>query len=343
MHDICDAVAHPGFIECDDDSKRCLVLNAEAMQYKVYDLSKPWYPLLFCLSAVAVADVKISCSHLLIVREDPRPHHHQQDVFVPGQRCEAALASSPQRPGGKDYSHITGDTAAAAGSKDLVLNVLSIVNGQLLADHRVPLLAGGVKELQVLELFGTMLLMRQPLHPFMIYNVLRMNVEAVSQAEELSQVSSFLYLDPQHLFLTVTGHKLTTWNFKAQAVCCFEDHELWYPDNQQPLYLSHDWVISYCRLKGSHTLLPARGAVGAIHVSNVCTGKLVAKIEAKQPADEEDDMQQLLLDPGCCPSPDSSAMRLALADVSVVVYDDVGHAIFTGNHAGHVHKWGVGA
>jgi hypothetical protein len=31
VFDICDAVAHPGFIECDDDSKRCLVLNAEAM------------------------------------------------------------------------------------------------------------------------------------------------------------------------------------------------------------------------------------------------------------------------------------------------------------------------
>jgi hypothetical protein len=35
---------------------------------------------------------------------------------------------------------------------------------------------------------------------------------------------------------------------QAQAVCCFEDHELWYPDNQQPLYLSNGWVISYCRV-----------------------------------------------------------------------------------------------
>jgi len=28
-------------------------------------------------------------------------------------------------------------------------------------------------------------------------------------------VSSFLYLQPQHLFLTVSCHKLTTWNFKV--------------------------------------------------------------------------------------------------------------------------------
>lgn len=97
----------------------------------MYDLSKPWYPLLFCLSAVAVADVKISCSHLLIVREDSRPHHHQQDVSVPGQWRETDLAPPPQPPGGRDRSHIAADTAAAVGSKDLILNVLSVVNGQV--------------------------------------------------------------------------------------------------------------------------------------------------------------------------------------------------------------------
>jgi hypothetical protein len=37
-----------------------------------------------------------------------------------------------------------------------------------------------------------------------------------------------------------------------------------------------------------------------------------------------------------------SGAVLVLADVTVVVYDEVGHAIYTGNHAGHVHKWGVG-
>jgi len=40
----------------------------------------------------------------------------------------------------------------------------------------------------------------------------------------------------------------STCMLQAQAVCCFEDHELWYPDNHQPLYLSNSWVISYCRV-----------------------------------------------------------------------------------------------
>lgn len=43
------------------------------------------------------------------------------------------------------------------------------------------------------------------------------------------------------------------------------------------------------------TTLPAANAVGAIHISDVWTGKLVAKIMAKQTAEEDADMRELLL------------------------------------------------
>jgi len=88
----------------------------------VYDLSKPWYPLLFCLSAEGVANIKMSCSHLLIVREVPRFDQPCRDESVPGQ------AEQPQ-PLSK--SHIAAGTVAGPGSKDMLLEVLSIVNGQV--------------------------------------------------------------------------------------------------------------------------------------------------------------------------------------------------------------------
>lgn len=42
-----------------------------------------------------------------------------------------------------------------------------------------------------------------------------MRLCGVSDHEHLSQVSSFLHLVPQGLFLTVCGHTPTTWDFKV--------------------------------------------------------------------------------------------------------------------------------
>jgi hypothetical protein len=38
---------------------------------------------------------------------------------------------------------------------------------------------------------------------------------ASSSHESLSAVSSFLHLQQQHLFMTISYHTLTTWNFKV--------------------------------------------------------------------------------------------------------------------------------
>jgi hypothetical protein len=45
--------------------------------------------------------------------------------------------------------------------------------------------------------------------------VLSMRLCGASDHEHLSQVSSFLHLVPQGLFLTVCGHTPTTWDFKV--------------------------------------------------------------------------------------------------------------------------------
>jgi hypothetical protein len=45
--------------------------------------------------------------------------------------------------------------------------------------------------------------------------VLSLALQASSSHESLSSVSSFLHLQQQHLFMTISYHTLTTWNFKV--------------------------------------------------------------------------------------------------------------------------------
>jgi hypothetical protein len=47
--------------------------------------------------------------------------------------------------------------------------------------------------------------------------VLSLELQAASSHESLSSVSSFLYLQQQHLFMTISYHTLTTWNFKVRC------------------------------------------------------------------------------------------------------------------------------
>jgi hypothetical protein len=51
--------------------------------------------------------------------------------------------------------------------------------------------------------------------------VLSMQLCGTGSHEHLSQVSDFLFLQPQHMFMTICGHTITTWNFK---VCVDSEH-----------------------------------------------------------------------------------------------------------------------
>jgi hypothetical protein len=52
-----------------------------------------------------------------------------------------------------------------------------------------------------------------------------MQLWAYREHEHLSQVSSFLHLHPQQMFLTICGHTLTTWNFKVGSNKCSKDRQ----------------------------------------------------------------------------------------------------------------------
>jgi hypothetical protein len=51
----------------------------------------------------------------------------------------------------------------------------------------------------------------------MLLQVLSLALQASSSHESLSCVSSFLHLQQQHLFMTISYHTLTTWNFKVSC------------------------------------------------------------------------------------------------------------------------------
>eukprot|EP00878_Enallax_costatus_P042033 GHUV01048988.1.p1 GENE.GHUV01048988.1~~GHUV01048988.1.p1 ORF type:complete len:392 (+),score=130.85 GHUV01048988.1:313-1488(+) len=386
---------------------------AATRQYKIYDLSKPDYTLLYTVVATGITEVKLSSSHLVIIRQ---PYSRIQPPSCSSSWTQQEVPSiaqqlSHQTNADSDGSvGLEGDARVAeyrTGSKVqqvLPVEVISAVNGQvgtsaavrasINVQLRLGMLPGcshvcswpatlgfiapigivyafsnlqpvcdilaclqvvakhdlamqpGQAYFEVLELFGSHLLLKQPVQTFRIIDVVAVKVTGSSSHESLSQVSSFVYLQPQHLFMTVSYHTLITWNFKAEQVASFEDHTLWYPGNlDDPLMcLTGDWVVSYCRPKNMQTSLLAANAVGAIHISNVWTGQLVAKIEAKQTAEEDADMQELLLDTdsGTGLLAIEQAMRKALTDVTCVSFDDLTLTIYTGNQTGMVHHWAPG-
>eukprot|EP00878_Enallax_costatus_P043825 GHUV01051914.1.p1 GENE.GHUV01051914.1~~GHUV01051914.1.p1 ORF type:complete len:333 (+),score=121.94 GHUV01051914.1:313-1311(+) len=327
---------------------------AATRQYKIYDLSKPDYTLLYTVVATGITEVKLSSSHLVIIRQ---PYSRIQPPSCSSSWTQQEVPSiaqqlSHQTNADSDGSvGLEGDARVAeyrTGSKVqqvLPVEVISAVNGQVVAKHDLAMQPGQAY-FEVLELFGSHLLLKQPVQTFRIIDVVAVKVTGSSSHESLSQVSSFVYLQPQHLFMTVSYHTLITWNFKAEQVASFEDHTLWYPGNlDDPLMcLTGDWVVSYCRPKNMQTSLLAANAVGAIHISNVWTGQLVAKIEAKQTAEEDADMQELLLDTdsGTGLLAIEQAMRKALTDVTCVSFDDLTLTIYTGNQTGMVHHWAPG-
>eukprot|EP00879_Flechtneria_rotunda_P012386 GHRR01012934.1.p1 GENE.GHRR01012934.1~~GHRR01012934.1.p1 ORF type:complete len:468 (+),score=131.38 GHRR01012934.1:1507-2910(+) len=321
---VLEAVAHPGFIEFHDSPCRALVLDAANGQYKVYDLSKPSYRVLYCLSADGITDIKLSRSYILLVKELQRKQwcrrhgqdatialtvkpagefkqpespehdswqqernqqHQQQQLSQPQPKEDSSVCSSSL-----SINHICGRQSRRPPRQSVApLEVLSAADGQVLVRHELPveLCHSGF---QVLELFDEHLLIKQALQPIMIHNVLSLSLLGSNAHELLSQLSSFMHLQGHNMFLTVTGQILATWTFKAQMVARFAEHELWYPvDNQvdQLVCLSGDWLISYCKPRSSRAHLPAAGAAGAIAVSSVVTGKPLARIEAPDSGDPD--------------------------------------------------------
>jgi len=152
----------------------------------------------------------------------------------------------------------------------------------------------------------------------------------VSRTEFMNQ-STFIFLCKKQLFLTLKDQTISVWNFRGELVTSLEDHllrhPLWHPDFKNNNYIisDQDLIISYCR-DDSEDQSMVTNAVSSINVSNILSGKCVAKINAAKALECIDPSQTI-------------SVTEALEGITTLYYDEERNAIYTGNRDGHVHVW----
>ncbi|KAI8564420.1 hypothetical protein RHMOL_Rhmol03G0180200 [Rhododendron molle] len=222
------------------------------------------------------------------------------------------------------------------------LKILSIEDGTVLKTFNHLLHRN--KKVDFIEQFNEKLLVKQENENLQILDVRNSELTEVSRTEFMTP-SAFIFLYENQLFLTFRNRTVAVWNFRGELVTSFEDHLLWHPDcNTNNIYITsdQDLIISYCKADSDDSL--AEGNAGSINISNILTGKCLAKIRASS---------SLPIDKCCCSGCFSGrscsskkrirASRLrstaaeALEDITALFYDEERNEIYTGNRHGLVH------
>jgi hypothetical protein len=210
------------------------------------------------------------------------------------------------------------------------LKILSIEDGSVLKAFNHLLHRN--KKVDFIEQFNEKLLVKQENENLQILDVRNGQLTEVSRTEFMTP-SAFIFLYENQLFLTFRNRTVAVWNFRGELVTSFEDHLLWYPDcNTNNIYITseQDLIISYCK---AHADKSADEAVGSINISNILTGKCLAKIRA-------DDLRVGIRPRTCANSSNiRSSIHEALEDVTALFYDEERNEIYTGNRHGLVHVW----
>ncbi|KAH8484649.1 hypothetical protein H0E87_026420 [Populus deltoides] len=305
-----ESLKWPGFVEFDDVNGKVLTYSAQDSIYKVFDLKN--YTMLYSISDTDVQEIKISPGIMLLIL-------NRSSGYVP-------------------------------------LKILSIEDGTILKDFKHLLHRN--KKVDFIEQFNEKLLVKQENENLQILDVRHTGIREVSRTDFMTP-SAFIFLYENQLFLTFRNRTVAVWNFRGELVTSFEDHLLWHPDcNTNNIYITsdQDLIISYCKadsddqwMEGnvkktsyreiikSHCLI--LDAAGSINISNILTGKCLAKINATNgsPKDEE-----------CSSSTGSSkqsrlmmrsTVAAALEDITALFYDEERNEIYTGNRHGLVHVW----
>ncbi|KAL7582438.1 hypothetical protein Lser_V15G42957 [Lactuca serriola] len=186
------------------------------------------------------------------------------------------------------------------------LKILSIEDGSVLKDFNHLLHRN--KKVEFIEQFNEKLLVKQENENLQILDVRNADVKEVGRTD------------------------VSVWNFKGELVTSFEDHVLWHPDcNTNNIYITsdQDLIISFCKPTDSddQSTIYGDGKVGSINISNIWTGKCVAKINWRNACLNEEDEDE------------KRKVAGALEEVTALYYDEEHNAIYTGNAHGLVHVW----
>eukprot|EP00899_Mesostigma_viride_P006660 jgi/Mesvir1/15996/Mv08301-RA.1 len=278
-----EALCWPGFVEFDDVNGKVLTYSAESGLYKMFCLKN--YSLQYTIRDVGIQEIKISPGIMLLIFE-------------------------------RAASHIP-------------MKVLSIETGEVLLELNHLLHRN--RKVDFIEQFNEKLLVKQDKENLQILDVRTSELVEVSKAD-FATPSAFIFLYENQLFLTFKNRTVAVWNFKGELVTSFEDHVLWYPDcNTNNIYITteQDLIISYCKsVKGGTSSsdvdnLSDGEEYGTINISDILTGKCVAKIQAK-----DDDYSR-----------EGLKVQSALEDVTSLYYCEERNEIYTGNRRGFVHVW----
>ncbi|KAL5698253.1 hypothetical protein ACHQM5_029317 [Ranunculus cassubicifolius] len=214
------------------------------------------------------------------------------------------------------------------------LKILSIEDGTVLKSFHHLLHRN--KKVDFIEQFNEKLLVKQENENLQILDVRNSELTEVSRTEFMTP-SAFIFLYENHLFLTFRNRTVAVWNFRGELVTSFEDHLLWHPDcNTNNIYITsdQDLIISYCKAEEGAEDVGELCAVGSINMSNILTGKCIAKISSSDP--------NLRISPRGKMGGRStiqSSVREALEDVTALFYDEDRNEIYTGNKQGLIHVW----
>ncbi|RZC78019.1 hypothetical protein C5167_002254 [Papaver somniferum] len=307
-----ESLKWPGFVEFDDVNGKVLTYSAQDSIYKVFDLKN--YTMLYSISDKNVQEIKI----------------REHDLMRLGQFCDAFVFVIPG---------IMLLIFTRAGSH-VPLKILSIEDGTVLKSFNHLLHRN--KKVDFIEQFNEKLLVKQEDENLQILDVRNAEFTEVSRMEFMTP-SAFIFLYENQLFLTFRNRTVAVWNFRGELVTSFEDHLLWHPDcNTNNIYITsdQDLIISYCKADSDD---PLEGSAGSINISNILTGKCLAKIRATSdnPKDENSDSSD-------SPFPGRMKKRLysgrirntvaeALEDITALFYDEERNEIYTGNRQGLVH------
>ncbi|CAL0319597.1 unnamed protein product [Lupinus luteus] len=230
-------------------------------------------------------------------------------------------------------------------SSHVPLKILSIEDGTVLKSFNHLLYRN--KKVDFIEQFNEKLLVKQENENLQILDVRTFELTEVSRSEFMTP-SAFIFLYENQLFLTFRNRTVAVWNFRGELVTSFEDHLLWHPDcNTNNIYITsdQDLIISYCKADSDDPL--SEGNAGSINVSNILTGKCLAKIRATNgfPMEKEcsdaDDFSGSTSNSRKrkCVSKIRSTVAEALEDITALFYDEDRNEIYTGNSHGLVHVW----
>ncbi|KAJ0247030.1 hypothetical protein HA466_0174800 [Hirschfeldia incana] len=217
------------------------------------------------------------------------------------------------------------------------LKILSIEDGTVLKSFNHLLHRN--KKVDFIEQFNEKLLVKQENENLQILDVRNAQQMEVSRAEFMTP-SAFIFLYENQLFLTFRNRNVSVWNFRGELVTSFEDHLLWHPDcNTNNIYITsdQDLIISYCKADTEDQWI--EGNAGSINISNILTGKCLAKITSSSGPPKEDESGSSSSSLGNNSKQRRNAVAEALEDITALFYDEERNEIYTGNRHGFVHVW----